>query len=147
MKRGLEEEGKQITAWNSCRRRAQWPCYLGRETTPLTQHRGGRGASDSPSLLRPFTWELWLLRGGLGDISAPDLQFIQGCLGPQEGAPSSPFHPTHLPYGSGRQSLHPGARPPIPGARPPTHFGFITNWLCLVTTVSLRSVSSSVKWR
>lgn len=75
------------------------------------------------------------------------IQLIQGCLGPQEGAPSSHFHPTHLSHGSRRQSLHPGARPPTPEARPSTHFGSITNWLCLVTTVSLRSVSSSVKWR
>lgn len=46
MKRGLEEEGEQIAARNSCRRRAQWSCYLGREMTPLTQHRGGRGALE-----------------------------------------------------------------------------------------------------
>lgn len=143
MKRGLEEEGEQITARNSCRRRAQWPCYLGRERTPLTQHRGGRGAlelqtappcSDHSHGDSGFWGEDWATSQILISSSS------KGVWVHRRRAPSSPFHPTHLPHGSGRQSLH-------PGARPPTHFGSITNRLCLVTTVSLRSVSSSVKWR
>ena len=76
MKRGLEEEGEQIAARNSCRRRAQWPCYLGRETTPLTQHQAGRGALElqtAPPCSDHSHEDSGFWGGGLGDISAPDL--------------------------------------------------------------------------